>query len=87
MVSKAMMKAAEVSLGDTVEVRFEVADQDAVDIPPALRTALAEDEPLREAWDALTPGKQRGFAHPIAQAKRPETLAKRLGALRETLLG
>lgn len=86
MVPRKMMTAIGVGLGDDVEVRFEIADQDAVEIPAALSRALSEDEALCAAWDALTPGRQRSLAYPILNAKRPETIAKRLTALRETLL-
>ncbi|MEL6584619.1 MAG: YdeI/OmpD-associated family protein [Pseudomonadota bacterium] len=85
MVSPAIMKAAELSLGDEIEVRFDIDDQTAVDIPPALATALREDSAFGDLWAALTPGKQRGFAHRVAAAKRPETIKKRLAEIREAL--
>ena len=77
MVSKKAMKAAGVSLGDEVEVRFRIADQDAVDVAPDLMRALEADAAALAKWDALTPGKKRGLAFRVAQAKRPETRAKR----------
>lgn len=35
--------------------------------------------------DALTPGKQRGLLHGIATAKKPETRARRIAAMAESL--
>lgn len=85
MVSKKAMKAAGVSLGDEVEVRFRIADQDAVDVPVDLTRALEADAAALARWDALTPGKKRGLAFRVAQAKRPETRAKRIAEVLEAL--
>ena len=85
MGSKKAMKAAGVSLGDEVEVRFRIADQDAVDMPVDLTRALEADAAALARWDALTPGKKRGLAFRVAQAKRPETRAKRIAELLEAL--
>ena len=78
MIPKALLKAADLAVGDEVACRFRVADQSAVDVPPALAAALAEDDALRGRWDALTPGLRRAFAHRVATAKREATVAKRV---------
>ena len=78
IVPRALLKEAGLSVGDEVECRFRIADQAAVDVPPALAGALAEDDTLREQWDALTPGLRRAFAHRVATAKRETTVAKRV---------
>ncbi|MEM8981122.1 MAG: YdeI/OmpD-associated family protein [Pseudomonadota bacterium] len=67
-----------VALGDEVEVRFAVADQDAVNVPNALAEALETHGDLAEVWDSWTPGKRRGWAHRVASAKTAPTIAKRV---------
>lgn len=78
MLSKPLLKAADVRLGDEVEVRFSVADQEAVDVPLALEIALNEDDLARQAWDDLTPGKRRGLTYRLTSAKTEPTREKRL---------
>jgi uncharacterized protein YdeI (YjbR/CyaY-like superfamily) len=51
------------------------------DFPVAeeLRVRLAKDRALEEAFQALTPGRQRGYLLYFAQAKRAETREARVG--------
>ena len=51
MVSKILQKLLGVSLGDTVHVCFDIADQDAITVPPELQFALEANNAAREAWD------------------------------------
>lgn len=78
MVPKQILKEAELSIGDDIEIRFNIADQSEVDIPPALAGLLKRDTELRQKWEQLTPGKQRGFAHRVASAKTAPTIEKRI---------
>lgn len=78
MVPKAIRVKQGLGLGDEIIVRFGVDDQDRVDVPPELADALADHEEIAELWAALTPGKQRGFAHRVATAKTAQTAAKRV---------
>lgn len=73
IVSPAIRKDAGVGIGDVVVMRFRIADQDQVDMPPALSAALAEDALRRGTWDALTPGKRRALAQHVASARTPAT--------------
>lgn len=66
------------------EARLRAADPNAVDVPTDVLTALRSGGVLA-AWEALTPGKQRGHLHQIDTAKRAETRAKRIAALIQTL--
>jgi hypothetical protein len=77
IVAPRVLKGAEVGLGDSVEMRFGVADQNAVDVPAELAAALALYPAARTAWEALTPGKQRGLTHRIHGAKAPTTRRRR----------
>ena len=47
------------------------------DVPPELAEALAEDETASARFDAFPPGCRREYCDWIAEAKRPETKAKR----------
>ena len=78
MLPKPILKEACLGLGDHVEVRFNIADQSEVNMPPALAQALGENPALREEWEKLSPGKQRAFAHRVSSAKTAPTIAKRL---------
>lgn len=50
----------------------------ALVVPAQLKQALGQNAKARQAFDALTKGKQREYADYIADAKRDETKAKRL---------
>ena len=54
--------------------------------PDALTDALADDPELAAAFDALTPGRQRGYAIVIAQAKQAATRAARVQKHRARIL-
>ncbi|MEM1028504.1 MAG: YdeI/OmpD-associated family protein [Planctomycetota bacterium] len=85
LLSKKQLKAMDSEVGDTVHVRFAVDDQDAVDVPPLLASALRKNSRMQKRWDALTAGKRRGLAYRVASAKRAETQAKRIAEVFDTL--
>ncbi len=87
MLPKAPLKAAGLKIGSTVEVWFRFLQQDDVDIPDELAAVLAKKARVRKAWEALSPGKQRGLAHMVASAKRAETIAARVANVEDVLLG
>lgn len=78
MVPKAVFTDAGAAIGDVVEVRFRLADQDAVDVPEILQRALTSDAEAQAKWDGLTAGTKRGFAYRVASAKLPKTIDKRV---------
>ncbi len=78
LLSKKLLGAIGKRLGDMVEVRFRIADQDAVEVPERLREALARDAAMASLWQETTPGKQRALAYMVASAKRAETQDKRI---------
>lgn len=85
LLSKRVLKACDAALGDSVRVRFCIADQDAVNVPEELQQALNGDANATSKWEALTPGKQRSFAYRVASAKRLETRLKRVNEVFEML--
>ena len=86
LLSKRFLREAELEVGETVGVEFRVVPQDQVDVPRELEFALGLNRRARAAWDALTPGKRRGFAHRVASAKREETRERRVEEVIDTLL-
>lgn len=87
MLPKRPLKEAGLMVGDAVEVAFRVIAQDDVDVPVELAERLAAVKKLRAAWDAHTPGTQRGLAHWIESAKRAATRAARLAQVEAALRG
>ena len=78
IVAPRVFQDAGVRVGSLVEMRFRIADQDAVDMPEALSTALSLDPAAANAWSDLTPGKKRGFAHIVHGAKTDPTRTRRV---------
>lgn len=85
MLPKTFLKAASLAVGDVVTVAFRIVDQSRVDVPDELTAALARNATARRAWDALTPGMQRGMAYRVESAKRAETRATRVAEVIEAL--
>ncbi|SLN36528.1 hypothetical protein PSA7680_01759 [Pseudoruegeria aquimaris] len=86
IVSPTVMKAAGLSPGDFAEMRFAIADQSHVEIPPALAGALQANERAGRAFAALTPGKRRMLAQHVASAKTETTRMKRVNEALEALM-
>ena len=87
MVSPAVCRAAGLAVGDEVEVRFNVADPDAVVVPEELQAALAAHVRARAAWERLTPGRLRGLAARVASPRLAATRERRAGEIVDGLLG
>lgn len=86
IVSPTVRKATGARLGTTLEMRFRIADQDAVEVPEALARALAAHPLARAVWDSLTPGRRRGLAHRVSAARTDPTQARRAAEVIESLL-
>ena len=85
MVSKNLMRRIGREEEEHVTVRFGVADQDRVDVPPALQEALRDHPDLQDIWDSWTPGKRRSLAYRVESAKTPPTIAKRVAEVLDLL--
>ena len=57
-----------------------------IDMPDELVAALDDDPELAEAWDALTPGRQRSYTINLGGAKKPATRVARIAKFREGIL-
>ena len=87
MLSKALLKDGGYAIGDRVEVRFRVEDQETVDVPDILERALEADADAMAAWQAASAGKRRGWAYRIAAAKADATRQRRLDEVLKALTG
>lgn len=73
LLSKKLLKSCGLSVGERANVRFDIADQDAVDVPNELRHALQANDVAADVWERITPGKKRGLAYRVSSAKRAST--------------
>ena len=85
IVSPAVRKGTGARLGDMLHMRFGIDDQDRVDVPAALDDALKARPDMRAVWERITPGKRRGLAHRVAQAKSSATIQRRIEEVMDTL--
>jgi hypothetical protein len=85
ILSRDLLQAAGLRLGHIVEVRFNIADQDAVALPEELERALDANQQARDAWRALTPGRRRGLAHLVGKLKGADARNRKADALVDLL--
>lgn len=86
LISQVFMKEQQLSLGDEVEVRFNIGDQNYVNVPDELQQALDANEAAMAKWVSLTAGKKRGYATQVASAKRHSTRIARAQKMIEFML-
>lgn len=76
---KAYVKEAIELLQEGVEIK--PARDQMLEIPPQLKTALAQNKSAKTGFQTLTKGRQREYAEYIAEAKREDTKIKRLAKI------
>jgi uncharacterized protein YdeI (YjbR/CyaY-like superfamily) len=57
-----------------------------LEMPEEFQTKLNESPALKEAFDALTPGRQRAYLFYFSQAKQAKTRESRIAKCREQIL-
>lgn len=77
---KNLLTKAGIEPGQWIDIRFRAAPDDLVETPQDVIFALVSTG-QSEAWEKLTPGKQRGHLHQIDTARTAPTRAKRIAAL------
>ncbi len=78
-VHKATRERAGVDFGAQVEIVVARDDRARrVEVPPALERALQADPEARQAFERLAPTHQREYARWVAEAKREETVQRRV---------
>ena len=85
IVSPEVKKQTGFNVGDVVEMRFRIDDQDHVDVPASLNRALLADAAASDHWDQLTAGKKRMFTFHVASAKTEPTEARRVAEAMEAI--
>lgn len=79
MVNREMREGAGVKAGDRAKVVLEVDTKPRpVVLPPALTRALARSKTAKAAFENLPPSHRKEIAGYIAEAKRPETVERRV---------
>jgi Bacteriocin-protection, YdeI or OmpD-Associated/Domain of unknown function (DUF1905) len=79
VVNRSVKSATGVDAGDRVRVRIELdAKPRTVRVPADLRDALADDAAAKNAFARLSYTHRREYVEWIAEAKRPETRARRV---------
>lgn len=79
VVNKEMREAAKVEAGDTVSFLMERDDEPrVVTPPPELARALRANKAAKGVWDKLSYTRRKEYAQSVADAKRPETRARRI---------
>lgn len=66
-----------------LKVRYRKTDE--FDMPEELEEALDEDPELKEAFNSLTPGRQRGYLLHIGKAKQAKTRKSRIEKCRSKI--
>lgn len=69
---------------DGLEVAF--TEKDNLDYPDELQDALDDDPELVEAFEELTPGRQRGWVLHFSDTKQSETRARRVEKARSKII-
>lgn len=86
-VAKAIRDAAGISAGEAITLHLELdTEPRTVEIPEALAKAFAKNKPAKAAFDKLAPSHQKEHVRAINEAKKEETLKKRVEKTIEMLL-
>ncbi len=79
MLNKEMRKGASLEAGDKASVTLKIDPQAGrLEAPPDLARALATDEKAQAAFEDLSHMHKKEYLDWIAEAKRPETRARRI---------
>lgn len=81
---RSLLDRVGIAPGEVVEVRLRPVDDDVVETPDDLASALHASDRFAD-WMALSPGRQRSLLYPLSTAKRPETRVRRIAALVQKL--
>ena len=85
-LNAAVRGAIDKGAGDSVEIRIRFDRSDRMpETPPDLQEALAEDG-ASAAWEALAPSRRKELLVWLADAKRDQTRAARIGRIVQTAL-
>lgn len=87
-LSHANRRAADVEIGEEIEVELELDTEPRVVVEPADFAQALDDDPVaRAAYDHLTYSRKREHVRAIESAKKPETRQRRIEKAIATLRG
>ncbi|MFB6832714.1 YdeI/OmpD-associated family protein [Streptomyces hydrogenans] len=87
-LSNANRQAADVAIGEEVDVEVELDTEPRIVVePPELTRALDDDPVARAAYDSLSHSRRREHARAVESAKKPETRQRRVEKVIATLRG
>lgn len=86
MLSKPLLKAAELAVGMRATIRFSLVDQNAVELPADIQHIIENNQKFGAHWIGLSAGKQRGFMHWVGEARTTQTRTKRINILVDGLI-
>jgi len=73
-----LIREAVAKLGEAKSARPRATPKPEAEVPPELTEALVADDAAAATFNAFPPGCRREYCEWIAEAKRPETKAKRV---------
>jgi hypothetical protein len=80
-VPAAVVRALGAGAGTKLKVALEIdPDPPGERVPPDLAEAIAASRGAAAGWDAMSPAHRREHVKHVAEAKRPETRARRIAA-------
>lgn len=87
-LSKAVRETLGVEIGQDVTATIELdTSERTVELPPELAEALDADPEAKAAFEALAYTHRKEHARAVAEAKKPETKARRVAKTLEMLRG
>jgi uncharacterized protein YdeI (YjbR/CyaY-like superfamily) len=85
MLSPALLRSIDATVGSLVRLRFRLVPDTVVDAPAELSDAIAADPAAQERWHSLTPGKQRGLSAMVNALARPDSRQRKADELAKLL--
>jgi hypothetical protein len=86
MLNQEMRKGASVEVGDNANIILKVDPRvGTLEIPEDLQRALAKNDKARSAFEDLSHSHKKEYLEWVAEAKRPETRARRIDRTVELL--
>jgi len=80
LLSKKFLKTTGLAVGKSTLVTLALDDPNVVELIPEFEHSLRANSIAWQAWQALTPGARRSFAHQVASAKGISTRHARIEA-------
>jgi Bacteriocin-protection, YdeI or OmpD-Associated/Domain of unknown function (DUF1905) len=77
LFSKAICKAANIKVGDRVQISFNLVSLEIVELPEELAAVFAQDKDAKKIWDTFTTGQCRNLTIYVKSVKNIDSRIKR----------